>query len=260
MAFKKERQVEAISIVAFFLMLWLPMGQYEFLVQHWMKLGVYLIPFLFLISVKGADKQLSHDQFFLSGLMLISYIVHQFEEHWVDIYGNNYAFSGSVNSLLSSATGSSSPLLSPEGIFVINTSLVWLVGALSILGSPRYVFPSLCMAAIILVNAVAHIALWILNQQYNPGVLTSVLIFLPIAMWFYKVSIDQKWAVKSLVIGSLAWSVLGHVAMVWGTVGANHWNLFPEFVYFAVLFFVSIAPFAYALMGESRSSVTRPSS
>ena len=34
------------SIFLLFAMLWLPLGQYDFLLENWMKIGTYAVPFL----------------------------------------------------------------------------------------------------------------------------------------------------------------------------------------------------------------------
>ena len=47
------------SIVLLFFMLWAPLGQTEFLVQHWMKIGTFAIPFLLIGSFSFADNNKS---------------------------------------------------------------------------------------------------------------------------------------------------------------------------------------------------------
>ncbi|MEM9816370.1 MAG: HXXEE domain-containing protein [Cyanobacteria bacterium P01_D01_bin.6] len=75
--------------------------------------------------------------------------------------------------------------LSPEAIYIINTSLVGLVGALEIWRSPKRVFTSLAMAGITLVNGISHIVVGIATQADNPGLLTAIVSFLPLAIAFY---------------------------------------------------------------------------
>lgn len=229
-------------LVLGFAMLWLPLGQHDFLIAHWMKVGTFMAPFLLFVAlafkgetVEGPDLQ------FLSLLMLVAYIIHQFEEHWIDLTGATYAFSPYVNALLQNASGApeTTVILSPLAILVINTSLVWLVGFLAVLLSPRRVFPYLCMAAIILVNAVSHIVAAITTFSYNPGVATSALIFLPMA-WFAFRSVPQ--ASRGVKLASIGWAVFAHIVMIGGALGANRFELFPEVVYFSMLVAISIAP------------------
>ncbi|SMF83348.1 HXXEE domain-containing protein [Pseudobacteriovorax antillogorgiicola] len=239
----RERFSECLALILFFGSLWLPMGQIDFLVEHWMKLGFYLIPFLFLIAWKDSShKPRFRSLYFWTGMLLISYIFHQIEEHWIDIYGNRYAFSASMNELLKGITDSSDNLLSHEGIFVINTTLVWLVGGGALVAMHYSVFPALCMAAIVLINAIAHIGLAVASWEYNPGTLTSIMLFLPVSLLFYKNYFLQKGEKLFLLYLSLGWSILCHVVMVVGTIAVHHWGVISESLYFLALFLLSIVP------------------
>ena len=153
-----------------------------------MKLGIYIAPFLlfifFSVRTKQTDSILS-DTKLMSLLMLLAYIIHQYEEHWIDLFGNQYAFYGYINELLlglPNAQNTSVMPLSPASIFVINTSLVWLVGVIAIWRSPQHLFPALAMAGITLVNAASHIMAGIAKQSYNPGLVTAIVIFVPLAI------------------------------------------------------------------------------
>ena len=229
-----------------FAMLWAPVGQHAFLVPHWMKVGTFLAPFLlFAAAVFRPEKArpAHRDLVVLSLWMLIAYIIHQFEEHWIDLLGNEYAFHGTVNTLLTGALDIDGPgPLTPTGIFVINTSLVWLVGALAIWRSPDHAFPALAMASIIVVNAVAHIAIGVVNLAYNPGLLTSVVVFMPIGLYVYAFAIrDQRTNAKE-VGASIAWGILAHIIMVGGLIAGPVYGLFPESIYFVAMVLWSIVP------------------
>lgn len=229
-------------------MLWAPLGQYEFLVENWMKVGIYISPFIFFMFFACRTEQrnsIISDVQLMSVLMLLAYIVHQYEEHWLDLLGNQYAFYGYINELILSAfkvQDISITPLSPESIFVINTSLVWLVGVISIWRSPRHLFPSLAMAGITLVNAVSHIMSGIVKQSYNPGLLTAIVIFIPLAIVFYRSVLVNTPTANMQVKVSLIWAVLAHILMVGGLLAANWLKLFPEYVYFAMLVAWSIVP------------------
>ncbi|MEO0604330.1 MAG: hypothetical protein AAF211_23040, partial [Myxococcota bacterium] len=124
-------------VVLAFAMLWVPVGQHDFLIPHWMKVGTFMAPFLLFVAsaFRDDDARPAHtDLAVLSVWMLVAYIVHQFEEHWIDVLGNSYAFYDTVNGLLMGVFGvEDGPRpLTGAGIFVINTSLVWLVGALAL--------------------------------------------------------------------------------------------------------------------------------
>ena len=233
-------------LVLIFAMLWVPMGQHAFLLVHWMKVGTFLAPFLLFVAARfhgGSASAWGRDIGLLSVLMLVAYIAHQFEEHWIDLYGQEYAFHGTVNGLLHDLFGADEAL-TPAGIFVINTSLVWLVGALAMWRSPRQVFPALAMASIIVVNAVSHIGVGLFKLSYNAGLLTSVAVFLPLGLYVYAAVLRQGQAQVPQVVASVVWGVLAHVIMVGGLVLGNVYGMFSETVYFAALVIWSVVPLA----------------
>ncbi len=237
------------STLLLFGMLWLPLGQYDFLIDHWMKIGTYAVPFLligvFSFSTRDHSKNRIQQFRFIGVLLLIAYIIHQFEEHWVDLYGNYYAFYDFNNDFIRSNLGASDSTVIPltkEAIFMINTSLVWLVGALAIWFSPRNRFPLIAMGSIIVVNGFVHILAGLIKLQYNPGLVTSIIIFLPLYFWFVNYLLKRSKSYKPQILGGLAWAFLAHVIMVAGLLMANWFHLFPELVYFIVLIIWSILP------------------
>ncbi|MEM6318567.1 MAG: HXXEE domain-containing protein [Bacteroidota bacterium] len=245
----KDDQLLTISIALLFVLLWLPTGQHDFLIDHWMKIGTYAVPFmgigLFAFRQKTKDTPLDTDFRFLAVLLLVAYIVHQYEEHWIDVYGNYYAFYTFNNNFILENLGQPESTVKPltkASVFMINTSLVWLVGLLAILRSPKHLFPLLAMASIIVVNAVVHILAGVVNFQYNPGLLTSVIIFVPIYLWMIKKVKRHHKRSKSLIIGGLVWAFLAHVLMVGGLLVANWFMIIPELVYWILLVIWSVLP------------------
>jgi len=245
----KNQNFLTASITLLFILLWMPMGQYEFLVHHWMKIGTYSIPFIGIGLFAFREKELSpkSNLRFLALLMLVAYIIHQFEEHWVDIYGNVYAFYTFNNNFILTNLGEPDSAIKPltrESIFIINTSLVWLIGILAILRSPKHLFPFFAMAGIIVVNGFVHIIAGIATQVYNPGLLTSIVIFIPLYFWLTTKLRHLTENYKKLVLGGLIWAILAHVIMVAGLLAANWFKIIPEYIYRAILIGWSILPIA----------------
>ncbi|MEM6831525.1 MAG: hypothetical protein AAF551_13525, partial [Bacteroidota bacterium] len=130
----KNSQALVGAILLLFLMLWVPIGQHNFLIDHWMKIGTYAVPFMlfgvFLLEKDNNLRILLDNYRFMGVLMLIAYILHQFEEHWIDLYGNYSAFYDFNNNFILGSLGAPDSQVKPltkASIFVINTSLVWLV-------------------------------------------------------------------------------------------------------------------------------------
>lgn len=103
-------------------------------------------------------------------LQLPAYMLHQYEEHDAD------RFRAFVNATIVEGR----EVLTPWGVFVINILGVWGVDAVAF-AFARSV-PGLGMVAVYLslVNALAHIGPAIATRRYNPGLATSVLLFLPL--------------------------------------------------------------------------------
>jgi len=175
------------------------------------------------------------------------YIIHQFEEHWLDIYGNVYAFYTFNNEFLLNRLGEPNSIIKPltrESIFVINTSLVWLIGLLAILKSPKHLFPFFSMAGIIVINGFVHVIAGLTTLAYNPGVVTSLVLFIPLYFWIIIKTRNSTETFKVLVFGGLIWAFLAHVIMVAGLLAANWFRVIPETLYWAILVGWSVLPIA----------------
>jgi hypothetical protein len=107
-------------------------------------------------------------------LHLPVYMLHQYEEH----DANRFAI------FVNREIGRGVDVLSPAAVFVINIPGVWGVNALSIwlaaLLSPAY---GLIGVYLTLVNAFAHLGQGIAMRRYNPGLVTAVVLFLPLSVW-----------------------------------------------------------------------------
>ena len=245
----KNKNLLIASIALLFLMLWLPLGQQDFLTDHWMKIGTYSVPFI-LIGVflfLGKNYSLKKQNHFrlIALLMLLAYILHQFEEHWIDLLGNHYAFytynNNFIRTLLSETDTSINPL-SKSSVFIINTSLVWLLGFLSIWRSPKHLFQLFSMAGIIVVNAFVQIMAALVNFKYNTGLLTSILIFVPCYGLFARYIFKKYPSYKKHIFSGLLWAFLAHVIMIGGMLAANYYNVISELLYFIILIAWSIIP------------------
>ncbi len=107
-------------------------------------------------------------------LQLPIYMLHQYEEHAGD------RFRVWFNSLL----GHGRELLTPIATFWINSLLVWLLDLVA-LYLACFVDLSLGLIAIYLpmLNAFGHIVPAIVKKHYNPGLATSILVFLPVGVF-----------------------------------------------------------------------------
>ncbi|MEM9315377.1 MAG: HXXEE domain-containing protein [Pseudomonadota bacterium] len=239
-------RLAALSAVLLFATLWIPFGHLDFMVDHWMKVGTFAALFLLIVFFAcHAQAPGNSNASFMSVAFLVAYIVHQFEEHWIDVLGNRYAFFGYVNALIRGALGIDDPSILPltkASIYVINTSLVWLVGVIAIVRARSSVFPLLAIAAITLVNGITHVVAAVVTLSYNPGLVTSLILFLPLSVVFYTRVLRNRAGARILVLWSIAWAMLAHILMVAGMLAANVFQVVPELAYFCLLVAWSLLP------------------
>ena len=106
-------------------------------------------------------------------LQLPIYMLHQYEEHAGD------RFRLWVNRMI----GHGREVLTPIATFWINSLLVWMLDIVA-LYLACFVDLSLGLIAIYLpmLNACGHIIPAIIKKQYNPGLATSIALFLPVGI------------------------------------------------------------------------------
>lgn len=118
----------------------------------------------------------------LAVLGLALYMLHQFEEHGIDLRGDAYAFLGQLCSSLGFADPSACPVPA-SFITAVNLGTVWGAFGISILAGPRRPALALSAYAIPLINAPIHIVTALRDSAYNPGLFTSIAILLPATVW-----------------------------------------------------------------------------
>jgi len=129
---------------------------------------------------------------------LPAYMIHQYEEH------DNDRFRAFVNRLL----GNGREVLTLPAVFMINVPGVWGVMVVAFWLAAR-VNPGLALIAIYLplLNAVIHMAQAAVARSYNPGLVSAIVIFLPLCSWCLVV-------VQRSAYGTPAMHVVGAAAAV----------------------------------------------
>jgi hypothetical protein len=104
-------------------------------------------------------------------LQLPIYMLHQYEEHDDD------RFRRYVNH----AIGRDRDVLPSRAVFVINMAGVWLLNTVSIwLAATVGIGFGLIGIYAVLVNALVHLAPALVTRRYNPGLVTAIVLFLPL--------------------------------------------------------------------------------
>lgn len=149
------------------------------LMQGWPWLGLGLALVALVVGVVRGGGWL-RDPRRLVWLGLPLYMLHQFEEHGIDLTGRRYAFQAS----LCHTIGHQGPLATcaaTEGfIFAVNVGSVWIAMSVAGVAGPKRATFTLAALGIPVVNAVAHIVPAVRTGTYNPGLATAVLLFLPV--------------------------------------------------------------------------------
>jgi hypothetical protein len=114
------------------------------------------------------------------------YLVHQFEEHGVDALGRHYAFLGELCTTLGFGGSHAGCPGDPAFIFAVNAVGCQLTFAIALWFRRRNPLVAACAWGVALVNAATHIAGAFVHRAYNPGLLTSVVLFAPMCAWMLR--------------------------------------------------------------------------
>ncbi|MBX9778004.1 MAG: HXXEE domain-containing protein [Xanthobacteraceae bacterium] len=109
--------------------------------------------------------------------LLVIYMLHQIEEHlWPG------GFRQFTNARVFESGRGDWPV-DPGGVALVNIGYVWLPVAAAALFPHALRWLGLAWVALTLINAVIHVVTSIRFRCYNPGLVTSVVLFLPFTIW-----------------------------------------------------------------------------
>lgn len=200
------------------------------LVWPYMGLGAALLLTLLLATdLLRSDRTVSRwrDIVWLAWAGTLAYLVHQFEEHGVDAQGAPYAFRG----MLCANFGFADPKACAvpfSFITAVNVSVVWLAGPASALLGRRWPLVALSFFATPFVNLFAHLMPALFEWRYNPGLVTALVLFLPLSLWTFHVALVRYrlgWraiaatvaggiVLHAILMGSLAAYIAGRIGLV----------------------------------------------
>lgn len=141
------------------------------------------------------------------------YLIHQFEEHGIDAEGGRYAFRGFMCATLGFADPQTCPV--PFSFITsVNVAAIWLAGPAAALLGRRWPALALSFFSIPFVNAFAHLVPAAMAGAYNPGVLTSILLFLPLSLWTFHVVLGRADLGWHAVIATVVAGVALHAIMI----------------------------------------------
>ena len=180
----------------------------NFLRMHWFDLGPALAVAVggFVLLTRPAGLAL------LLWLSLISLFVHQFEEYRYPGY-----FPGMINTVLFQSAKPDRYPLNPNSALVVNVGVGWLFYVAAAVFGDRIVWLGIATILVSVGNIVAHAVLFNLRGKtiYNPGMATAVVLFLPLAVYFfYEVVQNHSAASGDWIIGVALGLVLNYVGIL----------------------------------------------
>ena len=173
--------------------------------------------------------------------MLPVYMLHQFEEHGVDFLGERYHFIDDLCLSLGHADLAQCPA-NPAFILAVNVG-VWVSGVFAILERRRNLMVGACALGLPFVNALAHLGQALYRGSYNSGLLSAVVLFLPLVIW----TLLQLWRAHVLDAKRLgvvvASGLLMHVVLI-ASLAAHGAGRLPELPLLLINFFNGFLPVA----------------
>lgn len=144
---------------------------WNWLVRDWQWPAAALFASFFLFAIMPVIGISAGILLALIYVQLPAYMLHQWEEHRGDRF----------RLYINKTIGHGQEALTPAATFWINSLGVWAVDLLAIYLAWA-ITPAAGLAAgyLALVNALPHIGMSIKRREYNPGVITAVLLFLPL--------------------------------------------------------------------------------
>ena len=143
----------------------------------------------------------------------LAYLIHQFEEHGIDALGATYAFRAEMCRNFGFPDVQACPI--PFSfVTAVNISVVWVFGpATALLGRRR---PELALAffAVPIINAVPHIVPAAALGHYNAGLVTAIVIFVPLSLWVFHVALSRYRLGWRAVIATIVAGIVFHASMI----------------------------------------------
>lgn len=176
------------------------------------------------------------------------YSLHQFEEHGYDFYLRPYHFIHFANhqSLgLEFNMNYNEYYLSPKLIYIINVFAIWWFTPISIFVSILYPKRnvSILMIGAMFMNGIVHCLSAIVHLSYNPGLITSIVLFIPYSLYSFQFMLKYKVMFNDDIAMAIVFGIWAHLVLaismyfvVKGVITEDHyiycliigWGLIPS--------------------------------
>lgn len=176
---------------------------WNWLVRDWQWPAAALFTSVFLLALTPLVFHSTDLALTLLYVQLPIYMIHQWEEHRGDRF----------RLYINQKIGGGQEALTPTATFWINSLGVWGVDIAALyLAWAVAPWAGLAAGYLAVVNAIPHLAMSIKTREYNPGVITAGLLFLPIGGWcIAEIGSQATWQSNGL---ALLIAIGIHVAIV----------------------------------------------
>jgi hypothetical protein len=220
----------------------------ETLLRGWPFLGaaVGALVLASLLARRRGDAPWSarlHDPAWLLWLPLPIYMLHQFEEHGVDLFGRRYAFQAAICAVLGHPADVAGCPASEPFLLAVNVGTVWIAGVCAGLAGPRRPMVGAATVGLLAANAAAHIAPALRSGTYNPGLLTAGLLFFPTSAWILAVLVRRCGLRPVHAAAAVGAGVLMHGVLI-GSLILRDRGVIPEAVSLALQIANGFVPLA----------------
>ena len=180
---------------------------WRWLVVDWQWPGAALFAGAFMLVITPLIAGLGGLGLMLVFVQLPLYMAHQWEEHSGD------RFRSYINRVISGGR----EVLTPAATFWINFLGVWAVDLTSLyLAWTVSQSAGLAAGYLSVVNAVVHVVQAIARREYNPGLLTAVLLLLPAGCWcVFQVGVGAGMPAHAIGLATaigVHFAIIAHVA------------------------------------------------
>jgi hypothetical protein len=227
-------------------------------VWPWIGLGAAgLLLILLMTNALRSDRSVTRwrDMTWLTWAVTCAYLVHQFEEHGIDAQGTPYAFRGTMCAQL--GLGDPKTCTVPYSfITVVNVCLVWVAGPLSALLAARWPVIGLSLFAVPFANLVPHVVPAVMTGTYNPGLVTALVLFLPLSLIAFAAAMTRYHLGFRAVLATVVAGLVLHAIMVGSLLGYLRGSIDLD----ALIAIQVVNPLVSALIvivGSGRRSVRR---
>lgn len=155
--------------------------------MHWFELGIFLSLPIIVYLVIGKVSEVG----FILWISLITLFIHQFEEYRYPGY-----FPGMMNTVMFSSKKPDRYPLNTNTALIVNTVVGWLIYFLAAVFTKSLIWIGIATILVSLGNFVAHTFVFNIKgkTKYNPGMLTAIIFFLPISVYFFYIVLTQNLA------------------------------------------------------------------